>query len=104
VSTEDVAAAQGVVTVAARRAQLSAALERDDVAAALSERGVSPEQARARVAALTDAEAVRLAEEIDRAPAGAGELVGTLALVFVILLFTDILGYTHIFPFIKSKR
>jgi len=45
-----------------------------------------------------------LAAEIDQAPAGASELIGTLALVFVVLLFTDILGYTHIFPFVKPIR
>jgi hypothetical protein len=102
ISTEQVATSQGVRTAAADRAQVLAALERAEVSAALAERGVSPDQARARVAALTDAEARQLAAEIDKAPAGASELIGTLILVFVILLFTDILGYTHIFPFVKQ--
>ncbi len=87
------------------RASLRAALERSDVATALAERGVSAEQARSRVAALTDAEAAQLLAEIDKAPAGAsGELIGTLILVFFILVFSDILGFTHIFPFLRPAR
>jgi hypothetical protein len=85
--------------------RLHAALERSDVAAALAERGVSVEQARERVAALTDAEATWLLAEIDKAPAGAsGELIGTLILVFVVLVFSDILGFTRIFPFLRPAR
>jgi hypothetical protein len=104
ISTEQVAATEGLRSAADTRAQLLAALERADVAAVLVERGVSLQQARLRVAALTDAEAARLAAQIDRAPAGASELVGTLVIVFMVLLFTDILGYTHIFPFVKAIR
>ncbi|MGY4828431.1 PA2779 family protein [Sphaerotilaceae bacterium SBD11-9] len=104
ISTEQVAESVGLRSAADERAHLLAVLERDDVAALLAERGVSIEQARSRVQALTDAEAVRLAAEIDKAPAGASELVGTLILVFVILLFTDILGFTHIFPFVTKAE
>lgn len=87
------------------QARLHAVLERSDVAAALADRGVTVEQARARVAALTDAEAAQLLAEIDKAPAGAsGELIGTLILVFVILVFSDILGFTRIFPFLRPAR
>jgi hypothetical protein len=85
--------------------RLHAALDRSDVAAALAERGVSVEQARERVAALTDSEATWLLAEIDKAPAGAsGELIGTLILVFVVLVFSDILGFTRIFPFLRPAR
>lgn len=87
------------------RAQLQSAFERSDVVAALAERGVSVAQARERVAALTDAEAAWLLREIDAAPAGAsGEVIGTLILVFVVLVFSDILGFTHIFPFLRPAR
>lgn len=104
ISAEQVAASAGLRTAADRRAQLLAALERVDVAAALAERGVSVDEAKARVAALTDAEVTQLAAEIDKAPAGAGELIGSIVIVLVILMFTDIFGYTHIFPFIHSNR
>ena len=104
ISAEQVAASAGLRTAADRRAQVLATLERADVAAALAERGVSVDEAKARVAALTDAEAAQLATEIDKAPAGAGELIGSIVIVLVILMFTDIFGYTHIFPFIHSNR
>ncbi len=104
ISAEQVAASVGLRSATDDRARLLATLERADVAAGLVARGVSVDQARLRVAALSDAEAAQLAAEIDKAPAGAGELIGTLILVFVVLVFTDIFGYTRIFPFIKSNR
>lgn len=88
------------------RERLASVMARSDVAAALAERGVTAEQARERVAALTDAEAAWLLAEIDRAPAGAtaGELLGTVILVLMVLMFSDILGFTHIFPFLHKAR
>jgi hypothetical protein len=55
------------------------ALERPEVRAALEARGVDPEAAKARVAALSDAEAAQLAAQIDDAPAG-GNLGNVLLL------------------------
>jgi len=104
VGTEAVAASQGVRSDAQAREHLLATLERADVAAALVERGVSLEQARERVAALTDAEAAHVAAQIDSAPAGAGDVLGTIVFIFVLLLITDILGFTKIFPFTRSVR
>lgn len=103
IGTEQVAAVQGVVSAEAQRAQLAAHLDRADVAAALAERGVSVDQARARVAALTDAEVGQVMQTIDTAPAG-GDLLGTLVFIFVLLLVTDILGFTKVFPFTRSIR
>lgn len=85
-------------------ARLHGLLDRADVAAALRERGVSPEQARARVAALTDDEAAQVAAQIDSAPAGGTDVLGTLVFIFVLLLITDILGFTKVFPFTRSIR
>ncbi len=104
IGTEAVAAAEGVRSDAQARAHLLATLERSDVAAALAERGVSLDQARERVAALTDAEAAHVAEQIDSAPAGASDVLGTIVFIFVLLLITDILGFTKIFPFTRSVR
>jgi hypothetical protein len=85
------------------RVQIEQALARADVAAALQSRGVSLDAARARVAAMTDAEAALVAAEIDRAPAG-GDVLGVLVTIFVLLLVTDILGLTKVFPFTRSVR
>ncbi len=104
ISTEQVAVSEGLRTAADARAHVMATLERADVAAALAERGVDIDQARARVAALTDAEAARVAQEIDSAPAGANDILGTIVFIFVLLLITDILGFTKIFPFTRSIR
>ncbi|HEV8690593.1 MAG TPA: PA2779 family protein [Ideonella sp.] len=78
--------------------------ERADVQAALQARGVDLVQAHARVAALTDAEAQMLADQIDAAPAGADSILGVLVFIFVLLLITDILGLTKVFPFTRSVR
>ena len=84
-------------------------MAREEIQAALAQQGIDPQEARARAAALSDAEAVRLADTIDSLPAGGdvgalGIVVGTLLIVFIILLITDILGYTSVFPFTKKHR
>ncbi len=79
-------------------------LARAEVREALAARGVDPVQVEARVAALTDEEARQLAGELDRLPAGASSVIGVLFAVFIILLITDILGLTKVFPFTRSVK
>ncbi len=91
----------------AARARLQALLDRADLQAKLAAYGVQASDVKARVAALSDDEAAQLAAQIDNAPAGsdaAGALIGAALIVFLVLLLTDILGYTHVFPFTKSMR
>ncbi len=76
-------------------------LTREDVKNQLLARGVSPDQIEARVDSLTNSEVQTLAAKIDQLPAG-GDALGVLAVVFLVLLLTDILGYTDIFPFVKK--
>lgn len=78
-------------------------LQRDDVRQALEGQGVSSAAALERVQAMTDAEVAQLADRVDHAPAGAG-IIGVLFTVFVILLVTDILGFTKVFPFTRPVR
>ena len=87
-----------------QRERIHEFLDRADVQAQLLARGVSPEAARARVAAMTDAEAAELAARIDELPAGGIGIIGAILIVFLVLLLTDILGYTKIFPFTRSAR
>jgi hypothetical protein len=102
ISTEQVAAANDAQQ---NRQIVSAALARPEVIAQLGELGVDQQQAQARVAAMTDEQAAAMAHEINQMPAGgsswawAGWLVG----IFLILVITDLIGWTHIFPFSKSK-
>jgi len=84
--------------------RVSALLARDDVRAALAARGVDSSQVEARVAALSDAEARQLADQLDQLPAGASDVLGILFAVFIILLITDILGLTKVFPFTKPIK
>jgi hypothetical protein len=96
-----------VVTAAAaeqNRAKVAATFERADVQAELQKMGISADEARARVAAMSDAEAASVANKIDSLPAGGDGIVGTIVFLFVLLLVTDILGLTKVFPFTKSVR
>lgn len=65
----------------------------------LTKLGVSPAEARARVAALSQSQLHELAGRIQKLPAG-GDILEVALLVFVILLITDILGFTDVFPFV----
>lgn len=85
------------------RARVNAFLAREQVRQALQQQGVDTEQALARVAAMSDAELAQLDGRIAQAPAG-GDVLGLLFTVFVILLVTDILGFTKVFPFTRSIR
>lgn len=84
------------------RERIATFLQREDVRQQLQAQGVSQEDVKARVAALTDEEAAQLAGRIDSLPAGG--ILGLILLVFIILLITDILGLTKIFPFTRSVR
>jgi hypothetical protein len=82
-------------------------MAREDIQAALVREGIDPREAQARSESLSDAEAVRLAGAIETLPAGGnalGLIVGAILLVFIILLITDIMGYTDVFPFTKKHR
>jgi len=91
-----------VVSTSGERERIATFLEREDVRQQLQAQGVSPQDVQARVAALTDDEAAQLAGRIDSLPAGG--ILGLILLVFVILLITDILGLTKVFPFTRTAR
>lgn len=82
-------------------------LERDDVRNELQAYGLAPAEAAIRVHALSDAEVMQVKSQLDTLPAGegaVGAVVGAVVLVFIVLLLTDILGLTDVFPFVKSKN
>ena len=95
------------VVASPAKERVTSFLNRSDVRAQLESMGVNPADAKARVATLTDDEAAQLAAKIDNLPAGgdaAGALIGALLIVFIVLLITDILGVTHVFPFTKPIK
>lgn len=88
------------------RAIVTAFLERDDVRQTMQRQGVDVAEARKRVAALSDAELLQIAQKIEQLPAGGdgvGAVLGALLLVFFVLLITDLLGLTHVFPFVNRR-
>jgi hypothetical protein len=88
------------------RERLRTVFDRSEVRRQLEAWGVKGEEAKAWVDSLTDEEIAEITARIDQMPAGAGALgtlVGVAFLVFLVLLITDILGYTDVFPFIKAR-
>jgi hypothetical protein len=91
------------IYASSERERVRSFLEREDVRSQMQSFGVDADAAKARVDALSDQEVKELAGRIDELPAGAG-IVGVLFAVFIILLVTDILGLTKVFPFTRSVR
>ena len=87
----------------ANRDRVTTVLARADVRQAMEARGVDSASALERVQSMSDAEVSQVAGRIDQAPAG-GEILGILFTVFIVLLVTDILGLTKVFPFTRSVR
>jgi hypothetical protein len=83
------------------RDRVQVLLERDEVRQQLLARGVDAAQVQARLDALSESELQQLAAQVDQLPAG-GDALGLAVFVFLVLLLTDILGYTDIFPFVKK--
>lgn len=84
-------------------AKVLQALSRPALVQQMEKLGVDPIAARERVAALTDEELAALDQRLDSLPAG-GDILGALLFVFVLLLVTDILGLTKVFPFTRAQR
>jgi hypothetical protein len=83
------------------RTHVKTLLNRADLATQLKSAGVDSAQLQARVDALTDEEVALLADQLDQLPAGSG-ILGTVVLVGLVLLATDIFGYTDVYPFVKK--
>jgi len=85
-----------------QRSHILSLLDRTDVQTALQERGVSPDEAKKRVAMLSSSQVEQLKTQLDTLPAGegaVGAVVGAILIVFFVLLFTDILGETDVYDF-----
>lgn len=104
IDTQAVIAAQQQET---SRQQLAAFFDREDVQQVMVQQGVDPAEAQQRIASLTDAEVTKIVRSLDQLPAGGdgvGAVVGAAVFIFVVLLITDILGFTHVFPFVAHRR
>ena len=86
------------------RENLNQFLKREDVKAIMTAQGISPIEAKSRVDSLSDAEIMQISDKMDHLPAGGstfGVIIGAAVIIFIVLLITDILGYTDIFTFVK---
>jgi hypothetical protein len=89
------------------RDHLKTLISRNEIKKSLIFKGIDPDEAKARVDSLSDSEAIAVADKIKQLPAGGdavGAIIGAALIVFLVLLVTDILGYTDIFPFVKSQK
>lgn len=85
---------------------LTALIDRKELQTALTAYGIDPVEAKNRIASLTDSELALIAHKLDQVPAGGdgvGAVVGALLIIFLVLLFTDIMGWTDVFTFVKKK-
>ncbi len=105
ISTADIVA--GDSSLASDRDRLNALIQREDVREEFRRQGVDPDEAAARVAALSDAEVAEITARIDELPAGQSAIaviVGAVVLVFLVLLLTDLLCLTNVFNFTRCAR
>ena len=96
-TTDLVAEQQSVID----RDTLLKSLDRKEVQLALVEQGVDVKLAKKRVASMTNAEVVALNNKMDQLPAGSG-VIGAIVFVALVLLITDIAGWTDVYPFVKK--
>ena len=88
------------------RERVESFILREDVQRQLVLLGINPEEAASRVASLSNEEIQQIAGRLDELPAGEGGVavvVGAILIVFLILLVTDLLGLTDVFPFVNKK-
>ena len=81
-------------------------LAREEIQAALISQGIDPQEARARIDNLSDDEIGNFVHQMDQLSAGGGffeTFIVMVFLVFLLLLITDISGYTDVFPFVKKQ-
>ena len=89
------------------RAFLNELISREDIQNYLTKQGIDPLESKARVDSLSDSEAFMVAEQLEQLPAGGGAvgiIIGAALIIFLVLLATDILGYTDVFPFVKKHK
>lgn len=80
------------------RERVETFMARADVQTQLEKMGIKADDATSRVAAMTDDEINQVAGKLDTLPAGGVEVWAILLIILVVLIITDFLGWTKIFP------
>jgi hypothetical protein len=102
VTTDQVLSESG----ASDRERVLAFLDRADVREQIVALGVDPAEAAAGVPALSAGLVREIAGQLDQLPAGqsaVGVVVGAILIIFLVLLVTDLLGLTDVFPFVNHR-
>lgn len=92
---------------AANRERVATFLGRDDVQRVMVQHGVDAVEAQKRVASLSDSELTKISRAMEQLPAGGdgvGAVIGATVFIFLVLLITDLLGLTHVFPFVTHRH
>ncbi len=103
VTTDEVVAAQAADDDRARVIQFMA---REDVRRQIEALGIDPDEAAQRTESLSDEEIQQIAGRLDELPAGQSAMVAVIVAalaLFLLLVVTDLLGYTDVFPFIQNQ-
>ncbi len=88
------------------RERVESFLLREGVQRQLVLLGINPEEAASRVASLSNGEIQQIAGRLDELPAGEGGIgavVGAILIIFLVLLITDLMGLTDVYPFVNKK-
>jgi hypothetical protein len=88
------------------RERVLAFLGRAEVREQIVALGVDPAEAVARIAALSDAQVREIAGQLEQLPAGQSAVaaaIGAVLIIFLVLLVTDLLGLTNVFPFVNHR-
>ncbi len=88
------------------RERVESFLLREGVQRQLVLLGINPEEAASRVASLSNGEIQQIAGRLDELPAGeggVGVVVGAILIIFLVLLITDLMGLTDVYPFVNKK-
>ena len=89
------------------RHYLNDRLSRNDVRNALLAQGIDPMEVKARIDGITDEEIARIADQFEHLPAGADAVAAIVyisVIILLVLLTTELLGYTDVFSFFETKN
>ncbi|SNY49808.1 hypothetical protein SAMN06297280_1550 [Arsukibacterium tuosuense] len=79
--------------------QVLAFVDNAEVQNKLVELGVSPADAKLRIASMTNAELEAFNSQLNEMPSGG--VVGTIVTVLVVVAVLDLMGITNVYPFIR---
>ncbi|WP_340677540.1 PA2779 family protein [Paraglaciecola sp.] len=79
--------------------QVMSMVDTADVQQKLTTLGVSPADAKLRIASMTNQELMAFNQQMNEMPAGG--IIGTIVTVLVVVVVLDLMGITDVYPFIR---